>query len=138
MKRKDSHGGAGVVVLLILAFIVVLILVGTCNVPNNSGVLPPSVKIDRVVGRYRNTDGMRVITITEAYEPKWNGRLSFFPAVGDWTDTLRCQVTGTDLAVEIPAGKNRERTAIRMFTLVGPDNITGNAAPWDGEYIRIR
>ena len=109
---------------------VFIILIATCNSgsPGSSAtkaqeqVHELGVSIDKVVGSYLNTDGLRMITIKEAYDDNgWNGRLSFSPAVGDWVKTLRCRVSDKDLVVEIPAS---EVFIAKMFKLEGPGTIT--------------
>jgi hypothetical protein len=141
--KPASPAAIGVAFAGLAVFIVIVSLVTCSSGGSSSGtakvqeqVHEPGVNIDKVVGSYMNTDGLRMITIKEAYDDAgWNGRLSFSPAVGDWVKVLKCRVSDKDLVVEIPAS---ETVIIKLFKLDGPDSITGLHSPWDGTYTRIR
>jgi hypothetical protein len=140
---KRARGSAGGVVLLLVAIVALLFLIATCRdgspgTPKSvEQVQAPGVSIQRVVGSYLHSDGIRMITIKEAYDDSgWNGRLSFSPPVGDWAHVVRCRVSGTDLAVEIPASSGR--VIVKLFKLDGPDTVSGTISPWDGIFSRVR
>lgn len=140
--RRSVRGSTGCAVILIIAFIGLLFLLATCvESPKSTSsveqVRPPQVSIQRVVGSYLNSDGLRMIIIKESYDDTgWNGRLSFSPPVGDWAKTLRCRVSGTDLAVEVPASSGT--FIAKLFKLEGPDTISGSISPWEGSFTRVR
>ena len=95
-----------------------------------------AVPIQRIVGSYRDSDGIKTITISEVFsEDGWNGKLSFSPAAGDWATPVRCRVSGTDLVVELPI---EGRPLIKMFRLDSPTQVTGLHEPWKGAFVRVR
>lgn len=96
------------------------------------------VPMSRVAGTYRHSDGVKQFTITEVFsEDGWNGIIHWEPAIGDWAKPVRCRISGrTVLAVEIPAPSKTFIAA--MFTLVDGNTIRGEAAPWAGEFKRVR
>ncbi len=116
-----------------------LLVLGACGEPPSND-LPqmtvPAVPIGKVVGTFRNDDGIRAITIREVFSnDRWNGELSFSPRVGDWVRSVRCRVSGTDLVAELPTSHGM--IFVKMFTLHGPETIIGLDPPWDGTYRRV-
>lgn len=102
----------------------------------SASVPAPTVSMEKLVGRYVHSEGIKTIILKEDYGDKgWNGRLSFSPAVGDWKATLRCRVIGTDLIVEIPG---KEATLVKMFILQDSETIIGRFSPWTGKFTRVR
>ena len=136
-EKKKTVYGTVFAVITAVAVIVFLIgsIAGGSGGPQGADPLrPPAVAIEKIVGRYVHSDGVKAIILKEAYgDGGWNGRLSFSPPVGDWAATLRCRVIGTDLVVEIPGQKT---TLVKMFIVGNSEFISGRFSPWQGQFTR--